>query len=298
MSCIICNSQNIRILFFKNTYQFNKCSTCNFIFISPKPSSGIINSYYKKFTYDTGFKNEKVIRKDAKKTLQILAKLINKGTLLDIGCGAGFFLDEARKSGWQIEGVDMSGVAVKYAKEKLSIPTKIGDFLKLEYMQKRYDVVVLNQVIEHLINPFPVLIKAIALLKQDGILLVATPNNNSVMSYVQKEKFNYVTPPEHILYFSPNNLKLLINKLNCKTLKIRTWSYPADFAGVGKYLFKGKDNMESQIVNTTNKNLVIKQSNMKKIKSWIYDGIISNMLYKLLNVQNHGSMLEIYAQKI
>lgn len=297
--CKVCRSKSTITIFFLNNYRFIQCRLCKFTIIKPIPEEKERREYYKNFKYNTGFQNEKIIRKDARSTLSFLEQLNpNKGKILDVGCGAGFFLDEAQKQNWDCIGVDFANETINYGISKFNLNLITGDFLSIKFPREKYDVITLNQVIEHLSNPMPTLKKVHALLKYNGIVCIATPNNQSIMSKIQKENFNYIIPPEHIIYFSPQNFSKLLTFFGYKIIKIRTWSYPSDFAGTIKFLIKGKQGVKKNKSSITTLEENHQRSYKKRIKSFLFDKLISYSFHKLLNINNSGSMLEIYAQKV
>lgn len=272
-----------------------KCSRCNLIFVNPQPTKKIIEQYYTDFNYEIGFQNEKIIRSDAQRTLNNLEALIDKqsGLLLDLGCGAGFFLDEAQKRGWVVKGVDISSTIVEYARKKLNLSVVKKSFYRYNPSEK-YKVITLIQVIEHLQNPEILLQKMYRLLEKGGILCVATPNIESYLSKLLKEDFNYMIPPEHLFFYSSSTLNRLLSKNNFELIRTTTWGYSSDLASIIKRIIKGKNQSAAVEVK---KQKVNQNSSIKRFKSFLFDTCFCPLFYKILNVNHGGSMLEIYARK-
>lgn len=303
--CILCKNKFFDNMYIINGYKIVKCKSCDLVFTNPMPSRKELNKIYNNYKFEAGFDHEFYIRKDAVRTLKTLASLgYFKKSLFDVGCGAGFLMDEARKKGWTTFGIDTGNIPIKYAKSKLKLNVIRGDFLKLNY-SKKFKVITLIQVIEHLTDPYEILKKISSYLSNDGILVIATPNINSVLSKVLNEKFNYMIPPEHVIFYSPDTLKKIIEEAGYKVIKIISYGYPDDLSAI--YRFKKEKKINKKLLLKSNSLSMSKnalshkkdgdQSIVKKIKNFLFEKIIRQLFYPLLNLGLNGSMIEIYAIK-
>ena len=157
-------------------------------------------------------------------SLKILEGSGTRGSLLDIGCGRGKFLEMAQKRGWEIAGIEPGAEHALYAKEKLKISMIINASLEeAQFPFGQFDVITLWDVIEHVENPKEVLKKLNAWLKPGGLILLATPNHKSLLNFLAKTAYalsggmvkkplTYFFVPEHILYFTPLSLRRLIKE--------------------------------------------------------------------------------------
>lgn len=294
--CIICNDNKFSDLFIKNNFKFVTCINCGLIFINPSPRKKELDMYYKNFNYNLGFTNEHIIRNDSIKVLNDLnTYVINKGYLLDIGCGAGFFIDEARKRGWSVTGVDTSIIAINYAKKKLHLNAFIGD-INHHKLKHDFDLITLIQVIEHIPNPARLLRRINHILKSKGLLYIATPNINSVLFKVLQTDFNYLIPPEHIVYYSSSTLCRLLKNNGFNIIKSRTWGYPSDLSSIIKKIIKRKSSYREPNINTI-KHIQNDKNVKNSIKNCLFENILCASIYKLLNINSGGSILEVYAEK-
>lgn len=296
--CYICGSYKKLELFTKKNYKIVRCLSCGFVYLSPKPSSDELAQFYRNFDYHNPSISEKVIKSDAIRSI----KLINKfkpqtGSMIDIGCGRGFLLDEARRFGWKVFGIDYSQKVLDYAKNVLNLDTTCAD-IRSYVSHNKYSVVVLNQVIEHVTNPKRVLKNCYKLLDEKGIIYIATPNIESVAAKVHKEHFDHIIPPEHVGYYSRKTLSLLLEKCGFKVIYKGSWSYPVDLAGIIKKLLKGSvlnesTCIEKELQNSLNKNQ--KYDLLKNAKYLVFDKVFCGLFYKVLNIDSFGINLEIIA---
>lgn len=297
ISCLLCRCKTCRKLFIVNNFALYKCDKCSFIFVFPIPNSRILSLFYKKFDYQNPEIAENVIRNDARRSLSTIRKYIKKGSLLDLGCGRGYLLDEARNQGWEVHGVDYSKKVVEYSRSKLALEVEEGNIVKFR-TNRKYDVIVINQVIEHFSNPKFLIDTARLALKTGGIVYVATPNIDSYLSKFKKEDFDYIIPPEHLSYFSKKSLNYLFSCLDFKLLYCGSWSYPQDLAGVIKLIFGIKSVVSPSILNLRSATTVnAKLSKIKQFKSILFDGIFCKFFYTLLNINCGGTNLEVVYQK-
>ncbi|OGG12605.1 hypothetical protein A3D77_04680 [Candidatus Gottesmanbacteria bacterium RIFCSPHIGHO2_02_FULL_39_11] len=285
----------------KGKYKLYRCNKCELVFVYPLPNESELNKYYEKFNYSLGFESENQIRKDSNKTLISLKYLMKTGKkLLDIGCGAGFFLDEARKKGFIVEGTDMSNEVIRYARDRLKLKVFRGNFnsINIDKLKKnRYDAITLIQFIEHITSPHRIIENVYSILKPDGIICIVTPNINGWLYKILKSEYNYLIPPEHVIYYSSKTLSKLLNFHKLKPIKVETWGYPDDMYRIITKLVRGTLQSEIKTQIPSRDIMVTWEKRKESIRRKILNGLC-DYTYPLLNIAQHGSMIEIYAKKI
>lgn len=102
------------------------------------------------------------------------------GRLLDIGCGAGEYLNLMRDRGWVVEGVDFDVEAVKKANERFGIKVHAGQLHDVNFPDGHFDAITMNHLIEHVFDPVSLLQECRRLLRPDGCLVIVTPNADSL----------------------------------------------------------------------------------------------------------------------
>ena len=161
----------------------------------------------------------------------------NSVSLLEVGVGEGFMIARAKSKGWNVVGIDFSSFGVKRFNPKLLEKIRIGNaFDILEDMKKnkkKFDVRMIHNVLEHVIDPRKLLSNLRSLLKDDGFIVITIPNDFSEMQKKAlelghiKKKF-WFKPPEHLHYFNTNNIVKFLEKLNFKVVDMYS-SFPIDF---------------------------------------------------------------------
>jgi 2-polyprenyl-3-methyl-5-hydroxy-6-metoxy-1,4-benzoquinol methylase len=146
-----------------------------------------------------------------------LIKGLNVGEkkLLDIGCGTGEFLFNANKKDWNTVGVELNDNARKKALDKnLEIYKSLDDL-----NNKKFDVITLWHVLEHLPNLDEQINKIRSLLNNNGTLIIAVPNYKSYDAQYYKEFWAAYDTPRHLWHFSQNAIKNIFKNKKIKVVK-------------------------------------------------------------------------------
>lgn len=141
-------------------------------------------------------------------------------SIIDIGCGEGWAMDFFSKLNCETKGLDFSDYGIKkFNPQQLSNFVK-GDILKnMDLLRERgakYDIVFLDHVFEHVLDPVGTLRSAKEIMKKEGMLIISVPNDFSMLqNYLletNKVKDEYwVASPDHISYFTRKTLKKLLS---------------------------------------------------------------------------------------
>lgn len=298
IACGLCHYRKTRLSYRKNNYQYYFCSQCQTFFIHPFPVDKELNTYYKKFT-NSAPQQENMIRRRSKHIINQLNKLSPFGTdLIDIGCGYGFFLDEAKKKNLSVFGIEPAIKSFNYVKEtlKLSVAnTNLKKFLKNN--QKKYDFVIYSHVLEHVKNPKRTINQLFKLLKPKGILYIEIPNVNSHQFYAEKENYTFLLPPEHLWLFSLKSFFHIIPS-NLSIIQVNTISQPEHLMGIIKNKFKKNQSANTIQTTKTTQSPTQKSTNiLKRIKYLLLDKTLAPLLTPFLNQNHLGSILQIYLRK-
>jgi 2-polyprenyl-3-methyl-5-hydroxy-6-metoxy-1,4-benzoquinol methylase/GT2 family glycosyltransferase len=253
-----------------------RCSKCGLIYANPRPSMASLLSNYSKMVDPLYLEEAKGRRISAQTILNEFRRLKKGGKLLDVGCGAGFLLDEARKMGWEVHGVDLSKWAIEYARKELGIENVLQGTLKnADYPVNHFDVIILKDAIEHLTDPKETLVEIRRILKSDGILCVNTPDIGSFLSRILRARW-WGVKQSHLYYFTRRSLANMLNEAGFFPVKIKTHARTFSL----KYW--------AQKARDYNKPIYKICSSLMKRK------IIKNGLVKI----DLGDQIEVYARKM
>ncbi|WP_298883044.1 class I SAM-dependent methyltransferase [uncultured Polaribacter sp.] len=216
----------------KETYEVMLNPDYEMLVTSPIPVD--LENYYKSEDYisHTDSKKslfDKVYQSVKNYTLKRKLSLINSfktssKSILDIGAGTGDFLKVCKDNGWTTEGTEPSIDAVNIAAQK-------GVFLKQsldEIENKKYDVITLWHVLEHVEMFSDYVTKLKNLLKEDGKLIIAVPNFKSYDANFYKEYWAAFDVPRHLWHFSQTSIHKIFSEEDMiveKTIPMKFDSY-------------------------------------------------------------------------
>ena len=224
-SCPICTTE-MKFKFVTKDYLVTgesfdivECEACSIRTTTPFPDKKIIGNYYSSDDYishddkvsgifDSIYGLVRTYQLNKKKKL--IGKYFNKsnGKILDIGCGAGDFLQYMKENHWNINGVDTSNKARKIANKKLNI--KVMDPKDWINKKEKYDVITCWHSLEHVHEPWVYLDKIKKSLTLDGFLIVALPNYQSTDAKIYKEFWAAFDTPRHLYHFTIKSMNKTI----------------------------------------------------------------------------------------
>jgi len=268
--CLVCGTNHARDLYkFQskddNWYNALKCPNCGLVYASPQPvlthdaineiySSDYYANYYgPKQDYQDRFMTDYYMMCYEKEYAVYNEYAEKKAvrTVFDVGCGDGKFLEIFQKHGWQCMGLEPSSTARDKAIAKgfnvLACP-----FLEVDNNIGSFDLIFLDNVIEHINEPNPFIAKAFSLLNPGGIFVLKTPNsdslnesietfmlrtlprkvNNAIMGSIKKyfkqgtgrvHRFGNLHPPVHLAIYNNKSMKTALMKGGFKEEKIHNF---------------------------------------------------------------------------
>lgn len=197
---------------------FFKCAACGSGFIDPVPTDTFLSEYYSRFhrQYDVGGGYEqwegRMSADFPAKVAQIrrLSKL-EDFTLLDVGCGKGYFVKACRDAGIDAQGIDLSDTAIEYATKSLGVPASCGKIEDIGEGLGRFDVVTFWATIEHLPRPIETLAAIRKALKPGGLLFLDTGIADDALDRLLPGATQWYDPPQHLFVFSEEGLRAALS---------------------------------------------------------------------------------------
>jgi 2-polyprenyl-3-methyl-5-hydroxy-6-metoxy-1,4-benzoquinol methylase len=185
LACTVCRSDRIQKV--DSDFNFCRCDSCGYVFDSPRPSFAEISAFYSQpGKYDTWLKEEQARDMLWKRRLKKLLRSGAKGSLLDIGTGYGQFPHHAQPFFSQVTGTEVSESAVALAKQKYGLSLLAGQVEELDLSPQSYDTITLFHVLEHVPDPRMLINRCHALLRAQGVLVIAVPND--ILAWTSKIK--------------------------------------------------------------------------------------------------------------
>lgn len=230
--CIICKKSKYETVS-KNTRDSKrkilKCKACNHVQIFPIMSKEETQNFYdsdkqlrtimKKINFKEMEEKSKV---DINNRYKLISKLINKKSkILEIGSGYGFFLKFLKSKGYNVEGVEISEIRRSYSKKKVNCKIHNIDFNENQmYGIRKFDIIVMFQVLEHIVQPIKFLKNTKSILKKNGRLIVEVPNLDDIQLENNPEYKKWFYQLAHISYYNPQKLKNVLKKAGFVNIEI------------------------------------------------------------------------------
>ncbi len=218
--CAICGGTATDQLYVKSGYAIGRCRRCGLVYANPRaPESTILGRYSSDYFWKEYLPSLGVVdgtfdltRFDARhaSVLQMLATAAPGRRLIEVGCGAGFFLKAAERAGWRVEGIELSAEASRFAVERLGLSIRRERAEDAPIEPASFDAAAMFDVIEHLFDPRAVLAAIARALAPGGALVISTPNVDSASRYLLGTDWAVLSPLEHVYYFSEDSLRRLL----------------------------------------------------------------------------------------
>lgn len=220
-NCLVCYSDKIYDLKgFEKAY-LCKCSSCNFIFSRKIPTQTELDNHYISYKYGENPFISPVTLKRYNELLDNFEKFKKTNRIIDVGCGNGDFLGEAKKRGWEVYGTEFPDDAIESCKKK-GIKMYKGFLNPDDFEPEYFDIITSFEVIEHINNPREELGYFNKILRKGGLVYITTPNFNSLLRYRLKDKYSVINYPGHLSYYTPKTLKKVFKYSGFRALKVKT----------------------------------------------------------------------------
>ncbi len=204
-----------------------RCLSCKIVYAIQTPSAAGDALYADIAVSAPCLEEEKGFRSRARIILAQIGRFKRRGKLLEIGSGAGFFLEEAKKAGWEVQGADLSEKAAAYSRKRFGIEVSKGSVQEAHFPPHTFDAVVINDVLAQMKDPKGVLQEARRILKNDGILYLSTPDIDSFWSRFLESRW-WGIHNRHYFYFSKKTLESFFSVVGFRPA--RYFPYPRVFS--------------------------------------------------------------------
>lgn len=320
-ACPYCGSEKQKL--FMTTKDWNwdtsgvfclvRCEICSLVFLSPAPDVDELKTYYPKnyYTRASGLVEltEEMFRsleRGYSYRLKFIRKFQNPGRVLDVGCGDGHFLNFLKVRRWDTWGVEMSEMACGYAVEKLGLEKdKIvcSDFMAVNLPEKYFDLVTINDVLEHLSEPVKILERCFQLLKLGGGIYIQVPNFNSLGRRIFGSHWIHIDAPRHQIHFTSKTLNRFLKDWKIMGETTRTnfgQAYVSGYSDSFRYWLVGRGLYSYQ--KKSEEKLHSKESNAKfgfsMKKAHVFaERFFFKFLGVLSDMCRQGEILQVYARR-
>jgi len=195
-----------------------KCTKCGLVFLSS--FAHVVDDYYTSGKMHDWNKEKwddwvNASEKDDLRRVLYLKNILQGNSLLDFGCGNCNFLIKARSISDDITGIEPDRTFESYVGKDLknlniSVHKAISDL-----PNRKFDIITLFHVIEHLIDPIPILNQLKTLLTDTGKIIIETPNSNdALLSLYQCKAFaDFTYWGCHVRLYNEDTLNQLLDRI-------------------------------------------------------------------------------------
>ena len=220
--CVLCqgNDSSSSLVHEKLRYghpgKIYRCSDCGLVFLYPRLTEDEQKKYYaqqyrddyEEISVEKRFSND--MAEAEKRLLRIKDIAPPSGSLLEIGSGSGAFLYLSSQYFNMVSGVELDVRAQEFLRKKsLNIYSDLN-----EISGKKFDVIVLFHVLEHLLEPVKFIQMLGQFLNENGKLIIEVPNvNDALVKFYDINAFkDFYFCSAHLCYFSPKTLKFCLKQ--------------------------------------------------------------------------------------
>ena len=230
-SCVLCDKGEFTQLTRADQVNFYQCKNCLVTFLNPQPKFETLKEQYnargllEEGPVSAWFKHNKYdLKKMFQERLNDVSRYVARGDLLDVGCGMVDFCRVAREAGFNVFGTELSGDYAENTKKTVGMTEIfIGRLHEIAFSDRKFDVITLWHVLEHLPDPLDVLTCIRNILKKGGVVVVEVPNvekRKKRPMYLSDIEDYPVNRLEHLFYYSGESLKRACTRVGFKVLTL------------------------------------------------------------------------------
>jgi SAM-dependent methyltransferase len=220
ISCILCGSDEGRPYAEENGHQALKCDPCSLVYVSPRPTIHEMKELYQGQETQIDLhghlqqRDHKCVQ--ARKCLEVLQRHCPTGRLLEVGSAAGYFLWEANKLGYDVQGLDITRQFVQFSTEVLGVPAHEGTLHSAPFEDGSFDIVYMRNVLSHLSDPLAEHATLKRLLRPGGWLVFETGNVAELTPEIAGE----LELPDHLFHFSEGSIRTLLDRAGFECVEV------------------------------------------------------------------------------
>jgi SAM-dependent methyltransferase len=201
-------------------YRIVKCKTCGLVRSDPVASAEVLAQLYRQSTFTYSDEVESLNQTYGRYLRLLEARGITKHALLEIGCGNGFFLEEALRQGYDhVQGIEPSEAAAQGASAAVRTHIVTDVMRPGLFSESQFDVVCMFQVLDHIPDPGLLIKECLKIIKPGGWILCLNHNVSSWSARLLGEK-SPIIDIEHTYLYDPRTIARLFEANGFRSRKV------------------------------------------------------------------------------
>lgn len=256
-ACLLCGSRELAPEPF--AYEFEgvvfpgvQCGSCGFVFLRRQPTGpGFARMYdarYFESDYHCGheerpyFATEREESSAADGLLAWIERDVPRGRLLEVGSAGGYFLQAARRRGWEAAGIEISDDAARFARDQLGLDVRTGTLESVSLPPASFDVAYMGDVLEHVPEPMDALRRLHDLVRPGGAVVIVGPATIhsldrqlglALLGLAGKTRI-LRQAPYHLSEFVPRTLSFALERAGFRMVRMQQSKIPPTWRNVRK----------------------------------------------------------------
>jgi SAM-dependent methyltransferase len=263
--CALCGSANHRLVYagahdlsqgISGQFAVVRCSNCGLVYLSPRPTPEHLVDYYPAH-YGPFLASADPLKFSGRRITALLGRVavwayrarfghekttlppFGRRRMLDVGCGAGSYLQDMQRLGWEVYGVDLSPIAVHAAGKRIGASRVwVGTLETLDPALTDLDLITMNHCLEHLANPRGALGEAYRRLAASGKLKIIVPDVSGFEAKLFGRYWFGLDVPRHLVDFSERTLSACLQQSGFRIESCRPQFWPASVRGSVQHALK------------------------------------------------------------
>jgi SAM-dependent methyltransferase len=209
VACPLCAGRDDAPVLAKDGFTIVRCGGCGLLYVNPRLPVGDLEQLYGDQVISPAAYYVRTEAQDERSfgaRVALIERWRKPGRLLDLGCGPGTFSVAARARGWTTLGLDINATSVAHCRAR-GLDVLAGGFPHPALVGETFDVVAMNDFLEHLTDPLGALRTVRSLLAPNGVVFISTPDVGAAMARLTKSRWLHLKPNEHIVYFDRSTIR-------------------------------------------------------------------------------------------